>query len=128
MCRIWNPWITADSVTQSLTIKFTPYAGAGGVHIQVRPDPTHEATATVVPDSNYSSPSLMHEEYWLEDENGQVANWGGDPVIGATHTFSVDLTVVNNFYPEPIYYKPSVGIGVGDLFFQNQRRRSQLIM
>jgi hypothetical protein len=112
--RIWNPWITSESLTQKLTIKFTPSSGAQGVHIQARVQSTPEASVTIVPESNSSDPRLLHEEYWFESENGQeVANWAGDPVIGTPYTFSVDITVVNKFYPEAIYYKPSVGIGVG---------------
>jgi hypothetical protein len=112
--RIWNPWITSKSVTQRLTIKFTPASGARGVHIQARVQSTPEASVTIVPESNSSDPHLLHEEYWFESETGQeVANWAGDPVIGTQYTFSVDITVVNGVSPEPIYYKPSVGIGVG---------------
>jgi len=112
--RIWNPWVTSESATQTLTMKFTPSSGARGVHIQARVQSTPEASVTIVPESNSSNPRLLHEEYWFERENGQeVANWAGDPVIGTSYTFSVDITVVNWFYPEPIYYKPSVGIGVG---------------
>jgi hypothetical protein len=109
--RIWNPLITSESVTQTLTIEFTPSI-AGGVHVHAKAESTPVASVTIVQESNSSSPSLR--EFWLESENGRdvSANWGGDCEIGK-YTFSIDITVVNELFPEPILYKPSVGIGLG---------------
>ena len=109
--RIWNPGITSRSVTQKLTVIFEPSI-AGGVHIQVRTVSTPEASATIVRDTASSSPPLR--DHWLDEENGRLvgANWAGDCEIG-TYTLSVDITVVNEIFPETVLYKPSVGIGLG---------------
>ena len=111
--RIWNPLITSRSVTQKLTVIFEPSI-AGGVYIQVRGKSTSEASITIVPESNSSDPHLLHERFWLDEENGRVVgvNWAGDCEVGA-YILSVDITVENMFFPEPIFYKPSVGIGLG---------------
>ena len=109
--RIWNPKITSRTVTQRLTVIFEPSI-AGGVHIQVRTVSTPEASATIVRDSASSSPPLR--DHWLDEENGKAvgANWGGDCEIG-TYILSIDVTVVNEIFPETILYKPSVEIGFG---------------
>lgn len=108
--RIWNPWITSRSVNQTITIEFTPSTIEFiNVHITVGAESTEEASVTIVPESNSSSPSLIHERFWLE--NGDWANWAGNPELGITYMFSVNLTVVNECFPEPVFYKPSVGIG-----------------
>lgn len=109
--RIWNSKITSRSVTQKLTVIFEPSI-AGGVHIQVRTVSTPEASATIIRDSASSSPPLR--DHWLDEENGKAvgANWGGDCEAG-TYVLSIDITVVNEIFPETVLYKPSVGIGLG---------------
>jgi len=111
--RIWNPWITSHSVTQTLTIEFTPSI-AGGVHIHPRVESTPEASVTIVQGTDSIDPLLINQKYWLESENGRVvaANWAGDCEV-KLYTISVDITVENKLFPEPIFYKPSVGIGFG---------------
>jgi len=111
--RIWNPLITSRSVTQKLTVIFEPSI-AGGVHVHISAKSTPEATVTIIPESNSSDPHFLNEKSWLDEENGKVVtvNLGGDCEI-ETYVLSVDITVENEFFPEPIFYKPSVGIGLG---------------
>jgi len=111
--RTWNPLITSRSVTQKLTVNFNP-TELGGVHIQVRVESIDEASVEII--SVSEDPDWPDEDFWFdeEDENGKKigANWGGDPAIDE-YTFDIEIKVVNEFFPEPIFYKPSVGLSLG---------------
>lgn len=114
--RIWNPWITSEFVTQTLTIVFTPstdFYDFHGVHVSVQIPSTSEASlisldgisALPINDQNGDAWNT-----WADFANGEV-NWQGDPEPGITYYFSVDVTMQNNLDPEPIFFKPSVGVG-----------------
>lgn len=123
--RVWNPWITSPSVTQTLTIVFTPstafvvdgveYHDFHGVHVSVQIPSTDEASPTIDEESISATPPTPEQPDWSWDYNygdGYIeVNWRGNPVAGTTYYFSVDVTVINNLAPKPIFYKPSVGIG-----------------
>ena len=115
--RIWDSWITSDVVNQTLTIEFT--AGIidfHNVHVSVQIPKTDEVAPTIDPASISASPGPETEPFewhmWSDEtaENIEV-NWGGNPGTGITYTFSVEVTVENKLFPEPIFYKPSVGFG-----------------
>lgn len=123
--RVWNPWITSPSVTQTLTIVFSPstafvvdgveYHDFHNVHVQVQIPSTYEASPTIDEASISATPPTSEQPGWSWDYyygDGYIeVNWHGNPVAGTTYYFSVDVTVVNNLAPKPVFYKPSVGIG-----------------
>jgi hypothetical protein len=116
--RIWDPWITSENVTQTLTFVFTPsteFSNFGNVHVSAQIPETSEASPTIDPDSISASPLEdergLNWTMWLETDGDIEVNWGGDPIPGITYTFSVDVTVENILFPEPIFYKPAVGFG-----------------
>lgn len=105
--RTWNPWITLENVTQTLTVIFEP-SKVGGVHIHVREESTDEASFTILSASSTTWPG----SFWFDEENGNLgANWGGDCGIG-TYIFYIEIEVENKKFPDPIYYKPSVGLSL----------------
>lgn len=114
--RIWNPWITSEFVTRILTIVFTPSTGFydfHGVHVSAQFPDTPEASLINVNSVSASPPNDQNGKpwnTWVDLANGEV-NWQGDPTPGTTYYFSVDVTLQNNLNTEPIFYKPSVGIG-----------------
>lgn len=116
--RIWNPWITSEFVTQTLTIVFnasTEFSDFHNVHVSVQIPDTPETSPSIDPDSVSASP-LKDERgqnwtMWAQTDGDIEVNWGGDPVPGTLYTFSVDVTLQNMLFPEPIFYKPSAGFG-----------------
>lgn len=121
LTRTWDPEpITSSSVTQTLTVEFTSSTEYAfdffNAHVSVHIPNTPEASPTIDPDSISADPPEDQREIpwnmWLDsNEEGYTVNWNGDPKAGVTYTFSVDVTVENEFYPMPILYKPSVGVG-----------------
>jgi len=116
--RSWNPVITSKFVTQTLTIVFnasTTFSDFHNVHVSVQIPNTPEASPSIDPDSISASPMIdergLNWNMWSQTDGDIEVNWGGDPVPGTPYTFSVDVTVENNLFPEPIFYKPAAGFG-----------------
>jgi hypothetical protein len=99
--------ITEASVLQTVTIEFTPHVDFYNVHVNIVIQNTTEAEVTFVEGSETGP--------WPTFEGGpNSVDWQSPEegiVIGKPYTFSVQLNVHNNLYPDPIFYKPRVSSG-----------------
>ena len=108
--------ITKQTAIQTVTIEFTPYIDFYNAHLYVVFGETPEASVSVVTGSE------TPDWFWdIGDPNS--VNWQGDPELGDTYIFNVELEVTNKLYPNPIFYKPHVGSGA---FFNLHTESSSL--